>query len=166
MPLALPHSLGLPYLHHQLVLSCYHHQPESHQVSQQKVYSLRDIGPIDRTPGTPGSDKKLPRCNVVNNILAKILQTEKGATKRNLKVLAVFARKLFFSIVSSKRVVKCVVKDEKCWPLLSHNDTVGVFKEMQRTFCSGKGTRFCPSCPTSAGWTHIRWRCSILKTVQ
>ena len=36
-PLALPHCLGLPYGHHQLVLSCYPHQPESHQLSLQIV---------------------------------------------------------------------------------------------------------------------------------
>ena len=29
--------LGLPYWHYQLVLSCYPHQPESHQLSLHKV---------------------------------------------------------------------------------------------------------------------------------
>ena len=43
-PLILPHCLRLPYWHHQLVLSCYHHQPESHQLSLQIVcQSLSDI---------------------------------------------------------------------------------------------------------------------------
>merc|ERR1719458_2201228 len=36
-PLALPHCLGLPYWHYQLVLSWYLHQPESHQLSLHKV---------------------------------------------------------------------------------------------------------------------------------
>ena len=36
-PLALPHCLGMPYWHHQLVLSWYLHQPESHQLSLKKV---------------------------------------------------------------------------------------------------------------------------------
>ena len=52
------HCLGLPYWHYQLVLSWYLHQPESHQLSLQKVTQLERTGPIDRTPGTPGSDKK------------------------------------------------------------------------------------------------------------
>ena len=60
-PLALPHCQGLPYQHHQLVLSWYPHQPESHQLSLHMVLDgLTDwvtSGPIDRTPGTPGSDK-------------------------------------------------------------------------------------------------------------
>ena len=60
--LALPHCLGLPYWHYQLVLSLYLHQPESHQFSLQKVLDSvsewERTGPIDRTPGTPGSDKK------------------------------------------------------------------------------------------------------------
>ena len=56
--LALPHCVGLPYWHHQLVSSCYHHQPESHQSSLQIVLELERSRPIDRTPGTPGSDKK------------------------------------------------------------------------------------------------------------
>ena len=59
---ALPHCLGLPYWHYQLVLSLYLHQLESHQLSLHKVaqfvtYYLERTGPIDRTPGTPGSDK-------------------------------------------------------------------------------------------------------------
>ena len=57
-PLALPHCLGRPYWHHQLVLSCYPHQPESHQLSLKIVLQFQRSGPIDRTPGTPGSDKK------------------------------------------------------------------------------------------------------------
>ena len=35
--LVLPHCLGLPFWHYQLVLSLYLHQPESHQLSLQKV---------------------------------------------------------------------------------------------------------------------------------
>ena len=35
--LALPNCLGLPCWHYQLVLSWYHHQPESHQLSLNKV---------------------------------------------------------------------------------------------------------------------------------
>ena len=57
--LELPHCLGLPYCHHQLVLSCYPHQPESHQLSLNIVPHLDTSGPIDRTPGTPGSDKNV-----------------------------------------------------------------------------------------------------------
>ena len=53
---ALPHCLGLPYGHHQLVLSCYPHQPESHQLSLHIVLDWVTSGSIDRTPGTPGSD--------------------------------------------------------------------------------------------------------------
>ena len=36
-PLAFPQCLWLSYWHHQLVLSCYLHQPESHQLSLNKV---------------------------------------------------------------------------------------------------------------------------------
>ena len=60
-PLALPYCQGMPYWHHQLVLSCCPHQPESHQLSLQNLLQWRTDGhrlrPIDRTPGTPGSDK-------------------------------------------------------------------------------------------------------------
>ena len=54
----MPHCLGLPYWHYQLVLTWYLHQPESHQLSFNKVPHSITTGPIDRTPGTPGSDKK------------------------------------------------------------------------------------------------------------
>jgi len=37
VPLALPHCIGLPDGHHQLVLSCYPHQPESHQLSANSL---------------------------------------------------------------------------------------------------------------------------------
>ena len=53
----MPHCLGLPFWHYQLVLSWYIHQPESHQFSLQKLSQFQRTGPIDRTPGTPGSDK-------------------------------------------------------------------------------------------------------------
>ena len=56
-PLALPHCQELPYWHNQLVLSCYPHQPESHQLSQHMVLEWVTSGPIDQTPGTPGSAK-------------------------------------------------------------------------------------------------------------
>ena len=36
----LPHCLGMPYWHYQLVLSLYLHQPESHQFSLHKVLEL------------------------------------------------------------------------------------------------------------------------------
>ena len=58
--LALPHCRGMSYWYYQLVLSLYLHQLDSHQLSLQKVYSLTQwerSEPIDRTPGTPGSDK-------------------------------------------------------------------------------------------------------------
>ena len=58
--LALPHCLGIPYWYYQLVSSWYPHQPESHQLSLNKVcyiYAWRTSGPKDRTPGLPGSDK-------------------------------------------------------------------------------------------------------------
>ena len=58
--LALPHCLGVPYWHYQLVLSWYIHQPESHQLSLKKGLSVTDrqtSGPKDRTPETLGSDK-------------------------------------------------------------------------------------------------------------
>ena len=55
--LELPHCLGMPYWRYQLVLSWHLHQPESHQLSLIKVTQLDRSGPIDRTPGIPGSDK-------------------------------------------------------------------------------------------------------------
>ena len=33
------------------------HQPESRQLSLKKLSELETLGPIDRTPGIPGSDK-------------------------------------------------------------------------------------------------------------
>ena len=36
-PQALPHCLGLPDWHHQFLLRCYLHQPESHHLSQHNV---------------------------------------------------------------------------------------------------------------------------------
>ena len=57
------HLFELPYWHYQLVLSWYLHQPESHQISLKKMlYWLTHSvtsGPIDRTPGLPGSDKNM-----------------------------------------------------------------------------------------------------------
>ena len=44
-----------------IVLSWYHHQPESHQQSLNQSLGCMYIetpGPIDRTPETPGSGKK------------------------------------------------------------------------------------------------------------
>ena len=38
----LAHCLWLPYWHNQLVLSCFLHQPESHQLSLKKVSLVRD----------------------------------------------------------------------------------------------------------------------------
>ena len=58
---ALPDCLELPYWHYQLVLSWYLHQPESHQLSLHKVCDGQTSGPIDRTPGLPGSDKNLDK---------------------------------------------------------------------------------------------------------
>ena len=53
----------MPYWHYQLVLTWYPHQPESHQLSLQNVLYVvcdgRTSGPIDRTPGLPGSDKNV-----------------------------------------------------------------------------------------------------------
>ena len=47
--------------HHQLVLSWYHHQPESHQQSFKNVSSCRQrSGHIDHTPDLPGSGTKVP----------------------------------------------------------------------------------------------------------
>ena len=47
----------IPYWYYQLVLSWYPHQPESHQLSLTKHYSLTHLlttGPNYRTPGLPG----------------------------------------------------------------------------------------------------------------
>ena len=50
------------YWHYQLVLRLYLHQPESHQLIvksvAQSVSQFERTGRIDRTPGTPGHDKK------------------------------------------------------------------------------------------------------------
>ena len=51
------------YYHNKITLSWYHHQPESHQQNFEEL-SLRGefierLGFIDRTPGTPGSGKKV-----------------------------------------------------------------------------------------------------------
>ena len=64
----LPHFLGMPYWHYQLVLSLYLHQPESHQLSFTKVTQWETTGPIDRTPGTPGSDKNKTKRQKLNKI--------------------------------------------------------------------------------------------------
>ena len=51
--LALPHCVGMPYWHYQLVLSLYLHQLESHQLSLHKWLSeLETTRPIDRTRDT------------------------------------------------------------------------------------------------------------------
>ena len=63
---ALQHCLELTYWHYQLVLTWYLHQPESHQLSFKNVSYLHTSGPIDRTPGTPGSDKNCLDGNVTN----------------------------------------------------------------------------------------------------
>merc|ERR1711954_78077 len=59
--LAFPNCLGLLYWYHQLELSWYLHQPELHQLSQPNISLLQRLGPIDRTPGIPGSDKNHKR---------------------------------------------------------------------------------------------------------
>ena len=68
---ALPHCRWLPYWHHQLVLSCYFHQPESYQLSLTNVLDLDTFRLIDRTPGTPGSDKNychLSKCVTLKSV--------------------------------------------------------------------------------------------------
>ena len=53
---ALPHCLGLPFWHYQLVLTWYLHQLESHQLSfknvSEWVSEWQTSGHINRTPGT------------------------------------------------------------------------------------------------------------------
>ena len=49
------------YWHYQLVLSWYLHQQESHKLSLPKVFKFERSEPIDRTPETPGSNKKTVR---------------------------------------------------------------------------------------------------------
>ena len=56
-PLALPDCLWLPYWHHQLVLSWYLYELESHQLSLQKLFQSVTPKSTDRTPGIPGFDK-------------------------------------------------------------------------------------------------------------
>ena len=66
--LTLPLCLVMPYWHYHLVLGWYLYQSESYQLSFKSLsHSLtyrqtdrQTSGPIDRTPGTPGSDKN---CN-------------------------------------------------------------------------------------------------------
>merc|ERR1719186_244493 len=51
----------MPYLHYQLVLSWYLHQPESHQLNLQNLpqsVRIERLGPIDQIPETAGSSKK------------------------------------------------------------------------------------------------------------
>ena len=57
VPLAMPHCLGMPYWHFQLVLSWYLHYSESHQSSLHKCLPLTHSHRDTRTPGTPRSDK-------------------------------------------------------------------------------------------------------------
>ena len=47
--LALPHCLWLSYWHHQLVLSCYLHQPESHQSLNNMCYMTHVISRTHRS---------------------------------------------------------------------------------------------------------------------
>ena len=54
----------------QLTLSLYLRQPESHQLSLNNLSQLERTGPIDRTPGTPWSDKKMGVAVVCNCVLA------------------------------------------------------------------------------------------------
>ena len=68
------------------MLSCYPHQPESHQLSLHKVVQWERTGPIDRTPGTPGSNKNgitdacsttdcCPLLSIVDNMSHMLSQT-------------------------------------------------------------------------------------------
>ena len=58
-----PIWLKLPYWHHRLVLSWYHHQSSSVKVTsakfQSKVSEIQRPGPIDQTSGTPGLEKNM-----------------------------------------------------------------------------------------------------------
>ena len=56
-PLALPHCLCLPYWHHQLVLSCYLHQPQSRHLSLKKWSYQGYLGPIKKA--TAGSSEMI-----------------------------------------------------------------------------------------------------------
>ena len=47
---------------HPVELSWYLHQPETHQLSQPNIRDGLTPGPIDRTPGIPGSDKNAKKC--------------------------------------------------------------------------------------------------------
>ena len=107
-PLALPHCLGLPYWHHQLVLICYPHQPESHQLSLQNtlvVSELETSGPIDRTPGTPGSDKnRLSKNSFALCILLHIVNLTQP-----LLIFGIFAPAFFFGTFDSIQTVELVI---------------------------------------------------------
>ena len=84
----LHYCLGLPYWHHQLVLGCNPHQPESHQLSQHILCHWRTSRPTDRTPGTPGSGKK--RIASQRGLLHLSLIYDKSNAKTNeyqLKIL-------------------------------------------------------------------------------
>ena len=67
--LAFLHCLGLPYWHYQLVLSWELHQLESHKLSFNKVW-WQTLGPIDRTPGIPGSARNT--CKIYPQDILKI----------------------------------------------------------------------------------------------
>ena len=64
-PLPLVSNLAIRWRHLHLVLNSLH-QPESHQFSFKKVFKLETLGPIDRTPGKPGSDKNRKTCTLCN----------------------------------------------------------------------------------------------------
>ena len=84
--LALPHCLGMPHWHYQLVLSLYLHHPESHQLSLHKG-KWRTTGPNYRTPGLPGSDKKAQKmCKKVSQNFHKKEGCDGSGWKKWLKM--------------------------------------------------------------------------------
>ena len=86
-PLALPHCLGLPYGHHQLVLSCYPHQPESHQLSLQKWLTDGQLEP-----------KVGPQINLgpikIEHLVYQLVEVERGKITQPLLFLCLLATRI------------------------------------------------------------------------
>ena len=61
-----------------IVLSWYHHRPESHQQRFKKVLELETPGPIDRTPETPGSGINIFRLEESRCVTSHISSLESG----------------------------------------------------------------------------------------
>ena len=134
----------LPYWHHQLVLSWYHHQPESHQQSLNQSSwreGVRTPGPIDWTPETPGSGNNQSNSPVCVTHIAK----------RTLRLGDVEAAPSLLLENINNSLIKLYLHQHLPSPLEwpKENHLLGLHQPRHRTCCPSHGRSCSLSSPGS-----------------